>query len=337
MSHAPSDRTAAAEKAENPTLLSAPHDKARALLSTGAPAFLLVNPVEYHGPHLPLHNDRIVSEGLSRDLHRRLAAQHPEWPFLIGGDLEVGVEPTRGPGTRATPFPVVRSLVRESCRALAELGAQRVVLMTFHGAPLHNIALEAGVELLESMGVRALSPLNLVLRELLEVDGTRYAEAFEGIEDVREREEMMKDLRLDFHAGFFETSMTLHYAKDAVSPSYKSLPPCPPIRPIAGWKRAADLAGVAGAAQLRRELELAASAMAWQALDPFPGYTGRPHRASPEAGAVFSRFILDRYETTANEVFAGRARSPAPIMAWSARLTMNGRFSPVHTARGALS
>lgn len=330
MSPAPNDRPAAAESTTE--ILAAPHDRARALLATGAPAFLFVNPVEYHGPHLPLYNDRIVSHGLARDLHERLARRHPEWPFLVAGDLEAGVEPTRGPGSRHTPFPIVRSLVRESCRALCELGAQRVIILTFHGAPLHNVALEAGVDLCEAMGVRAFSPLNILMRELLEVDGTRYAEAFAGIEDRAEREAMMRDLRLDFHGGFFETSMTLHYAKDAVSPSYRSLPPCPAITPNANFRRASDIARATGASQLHRELELVAWAMGWQALDPFPGYTGRPHRASPEAGATFARFITDRFETAAEDVFAGRARSPAPIMSWAAPLTMNGRLSPAVTA-----
>ena len=36
------------------------------LLATGAPVFLCVNPVEYHGPHLSLHNDRLISEGVAR-------------------------------------------------------------------------------------------------------------------------------------------------------------------------------------------------------------------------------------------------------------------------------
>ena len=32
-------------------LLDLPHAKAQALLASGAPVYLLVNPVEYHGPH----------------------------------------------------------------------------------------------------------------------------------------------------------------------------------------------------------------------------------------------------------------------------------------------
>ncbi|HEY4219853.1 MAG TPA: hypothetical protein VGO62_00890, partial [Myxococcota bacterium] len=59
-----------------------PHSEARRALSSGAPVFLLVNPVEFHGPHLPLHNDELIALGLARDLHERLFGAHP---FLLGG------------------------------------------------------------------------------------------------------------------------------------------------------------------------------------------------------------------------------------------------------------
>src|SRR3989442_1056381 len=104
-------------------LLCLPHSAARAALETGAPVFLCVNPVEYHGPHLSLRNDALVSIGLARALHARLAKHHPAWPFLAAEDLEVGVDPAPGPGSRHVPLGRVRALVREACRALAELGA----------------------------------------------------------------------------------------------------------------------------------------------------------------------------------------------------------------------
>src|SRR5260370_37827125 len=141
-----------------------PHAQARALLAAGAPVFLPVNPVEYHGPHLSLHNDGLVSRGLARDIHAVLAQSEGDWPCLVTSDLEVGVDPCPGPGTRATPFRQVRSLVLEACRRLVELGAQRVVLVTFHGGPMQQIAPHARVRAMRAHGVRAPAPLNLLLR-----------------------------------------------------------------------------------------------------------------------------------------------------------------------------
>lgn len=308
------------------SLLDLPHDDARALLADGAPAYLTVNPVEYHGPHLSLHNDALMSRGLVRDLHARLARRRPEWPLLWAGDLEVGVDATKWPGSRQTPFVVVRELVREACRGLVALGAKQVVIMTFHGAPLHAHAIEAGIELLGEHGVRAVAPFNGLLQELLDPDVSKIAGAYAHVEDAAERDLMMREQRYDFHAGFGETSLALHYAPESVSPKYRELPPCPPIPAVPAWKRASALARRAGAKRLADELSFAAHGLGWQAMRPFPGYTGRPHRASAQAGAVLASAFVDGFEQAVEDVFAGRARSPEPIMKWAQTLSLDGRI-----------
>jgi creatinine amidohydrolase len=134
----------AARDIETITLGSLPHRQARALVASGVPVTLCVNPVEYHGPHLSLHNDRVVSLGLARRLSERFEGTELGGPFVLAGDLEAGVDPACGPGSRHVPYRDARRLVVESCRALAELGAKRVVIMTFHGSPMHNNAVDAG-------------------------------------------------------------------------------------------------------------------------------------------------------------------------------------------------
>ena len=307
------------------SLLDVPHQEARRLARSGAPVYLTVNPVEYHGPHLSLHNDRLISIGLVREVHDRLAATHG-WPLLLGADLEIGVEPCPGPGTRRTPYPIVRHLVLEACRALVELGASKVVLMTFHGAPLHNLAIEAGVQLLRAAGVRAVAPFNGLLTEMLFLDANEFAGAFEHVVDEAERRQMMGALANDFHAGFFETSMALHYAPESVAPDYTSLPPCADVRPDGKLALASRMARALGADRLARELTFAAEGLGWNALRPFPGYTGRPHRATPQAGAVFAKEIVRRYVDGIADVFEGRAESPPPIMRWVGTLSLGGRI-----------
>src|SRR5688572_2865905 len=103
-------------------ILDLPHHKAREAVSSGAPVFVLVNPVEYHGPHLSLHNDRLISLGLAQDLFERLALPGG-LPFLVMDDVEAGWDPTPGLGTRHFPYATVKQIVLEACRALAELGA----------------------------------------------------------------------------------------------------------------------------------------------------------------------------------------------------------------------
>jgi creatinine amidohydrolase len=318
-------------------LFDVPHVEARKLVAGGAPVYLTVNPVEFHGPHLSLHNDKLVSLGLIRDLHARLAQRHPDWPLLVAADLEIGVEPTPGLGTRHASYLATVEQVREACNAIAELGARRVVLMTFHGAPLHNVAIDHGVQRLRARNVHAVAPFNLVLRAMLTLDASRFAEAFAHIDDPDERTAMMRDLRFDFHAGFFETSLALHYGPETVSPSYRDLTPCPPIRPVPSLFRAELLARAMGASELAGELAYAARGLGWYGLKPFPGYTGRPHRAVPEAGALFARFIVDVFEPVVEEVLSGRGEPPPPIMSWLRFLTVGGRFGAPHVAAGQMA
>lgn len=308
-------------------LFEQPHAEARRLCQSGAPVYLTVNPVEYHGPHLSLHNDRLVSRGLSRDLHASLAARGHDWPFLVGADLEIGVEPTPGPGTRHTRYGHARALVLEACRAIVELGAQRVILMTFHGQPLHNLALQAGVDWLASKGVAALAPFHLVLREMLMFeDAAPFAEALEPIPDPQARAAAARELKYDFHAGFFETSVAMHYAPSSVSPVHRMLAPCPPVAPNRLFLFASRLAKRLGRPMLSRELELAAVGLGWNALRPFPGYSGRPHLANPASGAVFARKIIEGYVPVVEAVFERRERAPQPIMAWVGRVSAGGRI-----------
>jgi creatinine amidohydrolase len=222
--------------------------------------------------------------------------------------------------------------MRETCRALAELGARRVVLMTFHGAPLHNLALEAGVELLRDEGVRVVAPFNVILRELLDVDAAAYVRAFDHVSDPADRKQLMDGLRLDFHAGFFETSMALYLAPESVSAVHRDLPPCPPLEPLPAVERVAQVATSLGLTQLARELGFAAHAMAWSGLRPFPGYTSWPRHASAAAGRVFAEAIIDRYVPLIADVFDGKADSPPPIMRWAASLSLGGRLGVLPVA-----
>lgn len=300
----------------------------QAELRGGTPVFLPVNPIEYHGPHLSLLNDHLISVGLARDLHRRLG----RGALLVAPDLDVGFDPTPGPGTIVTPLPEVKARVLAACAQVADAGAQRIVLMTFHGSPLHALALEAGVEALRARGVKVLSPLNLLLRQMLEFDAEdddALKAAFATIADRAARERAWRGLQLDFHGGFFETSVAMHYAPDSVRPTYRNVPACPAFKGTGIYAAAAAIARAFGLTRRAQEMELAGAAMAWFALRPFPGYTGEPALSSPEAGAAFARAIIDRYAAVAEAVLYGEAPSPAPILHWLRYLPFTAANPPV--------
>jgi creatinine amidohydrolase len=312
-------------------LSSLPIDEARAKVAGGAPVYLFANPVEYHGPHLSLDNDALVSRGLARDLHARLGRAHPDWPFLVTADLGMGCAVVPGPGSRPTPFLRQREQVLAACEALASLGARRVVLMTFHGDPLHNVALQAGVRALQARGIPALSPMNALVRRmmLLAPGDAQMAEVLDAIADPADRAAMAAEIATDVHAGFGETSLTLHYAPRTVSPCWRDVPPCPPWPPAPALRAASRIARLAGRETLAAELAYGGLLSGWMGLRPFPGYTGRPALASAKAGARLSRLIVDGMAEACRAVFDEGAPPPEPVLAWIEQATLQGRVYEV--------
>ncbi len=298
-------------------------------LAAGAPAYLLVNPIEYHGPHLSLLNDSLVSQGIARDMHTHLSqrASLPRpWPLLVTRDLDVGCEPAPGPGSEPRSFGTVKARILIACRELVRLGARRVVFVTFHGSPLHAFAIEAGVRWLSERGVQAFSPMNLLLAELLSPEAARYEDAYSCILDQELRRSMLADVGADFHGGFFETSVALHYAPSSVHADYTKVLPCPPFaaRPLAVRLRKA-LSRV-GLGALGRELEVVSLSLSWFGLRPFPGYTGRPALARAEAGEAFARHLMALFVPAAERIFSGTERPGAPPFAWLPLATLWGKL-----------
>lgn len=319
-----------------PSLLEQPRSEVRKQLATGAPVYLAFNPVEYHGPHLSLHNDSLLTQGFVRQLHRRLLEENPDWPLLFAGELEVGVDPVPGPGSRPVPYSAALAVALQACGSLADLGADKVVLATFHGSPLHNMVLTRCTEYLEGRGIKTYMPAATVFRNFLDPDVELFGPAFAHIEDPAEREDMASRIRHDFHGGFLETSLALHFAPASVG-DYASVPPCPmPAAPGSGFMRLSRLARRLGKKQLAQEFQFVAEASPWYRLRPFPGYTGRPHRASAQAGSIVADILVEQAAAAANAVFAGECLSPRPMMMWVPRLTLYGRIGPKNIPADAL-
>lgn len=284
-----------------------------------------INPVEYHGPHLSLHTDHLLSIGLIGALH---AALPRAGALYVTADLEVGVDPTPGPGTRATSYGAMCGLLDAMCDSLVSLGAKRVVLVTFHGAPLHNLAIARAVRRLAASGVVAVAPFQELVR-LLSGAVPLGDERFFSSVPLEARDDVRSGLPLDFHAGFFETSLALHWAPDSVSPVYRSLPACPRLAPLGSLALAARLLrSLPGARQMADEMAFASWGAAWMRLHPFPGYTGQPAYATAEAGSAFADAIVQHLAPIVREVLDGVREAPAPPFRWVGPLTAWGRLSP---------
>jgi creatinine amidohydrolase len=198
-----------------------------------------------------------------------------------------------------------------------------VVLTGFHGDPLHNLALWAGAEALAGRGVRAFVPMHLILSAMMALEPDRFAPALEPVPDPQDRADLAAELKHDFHAGFLETSFMLHYRPDKVFPVYRTLPPCPTVRPariVEAMARASSFGAVA------TELDYAAWGLGWFALRPHPGYSGRPHLANAASGRIIAEQILSGLVPAAIDVLDRGGEPVPPPMRWLLALTLDGRL-----------
>ena len=159
-----------------------PSSEIPGVLRSGAPVYLLVNPVEFHGPHLPLKNDHLLSLAVARELHLNLSKKfNLDWPFVLAPPIHAGVGPIPGAGSVAVTYLTLKKLVLENCRSLERLGAKRIVVMTFHGDPLHNLALDGAVRDLHRRGVAAAAPFNALLSAILAYRPGMFSKGFENM------------------------------------------------------------------------------------------------------------------------------------------------------------
>jgi hypothetical protein len=143
-----------------------------------------------------------------------------------------------------------------------------------------------------------------------------HPEAFEGIDDPEDRAKLLATAAYDYHAGFMETSIVLHYGPQSVAPSYTELPPCPAPTPVAPIVWLSRLLRRVGARTVAQELFFAAHALGWFRTDPFPGYCSCPHLATASRGAWFAEMLVELFlPVTRGALLEGRP-APRPPMSW---------------------
>ncbi len=124
----------------------------------------------------------------------------------------------------------------------------------------------------------------------------------------------------------------MRLAPHTVDACHRDVPDCPPW-PVLGWLEclASRVPGRLGA-----ELTAVARIAGWTSLRPFPGYTGRPRLASPEAGRVFVEAMVTAFEAEILRSFES-ARPHRPLMGWLRWLTLGGRLEPPRVPLEAFS
>lgn len=281
-------------------------------------AVIYVNPIEYHGRHMPLKTDYWISHGMNERIRTEALKRRPDLVFEVMETIDQGCDPAPGPGTEYTSFSVLVERVTEATRRALERKPAMVLYQTFHGAPRHAAAIEKAAEFARAHGVPAYNPFNIALDKLCGYDPSWAKPISHWITDETIREKWVAKLPTDFHGGLFETSVLLAVHPETVrQEEIPSLPDCPDRNPNWVWKSVIGALRIAGLKRLSDEVALAADAVAWESLPVHYGYTGWPRFSRAELGESLIGVLLPEMTEQFFAVLEQRDPGPKPVMQWT--------------------
>ena len=242
----------------------------RALDRSKTVVFLQGGMLEEHGPYLPAFTDGILSERLTAEVARGVAANKPGWTALVFPPVSVGASGYNEigrhfvfPGTYAVRPSTLRAMYMDLATELGEQGFKWIMIVHVHGSPLHIAALdEAGDYFRDAYGGRMVN-----LWGLLPVIGG-WGTGMGAMTDLQKKED-----GVSLHGGADEHSLMLHLQPDLVAPDYQRAPT------VTGTTYAASVAAA-------RETD-------------WPGYLGAPRLGNAALGfTIWTSFSGTALKTT---------------------------------------
>ncbi len=245
--------------------------------------------LEEHGPHLPVGSDYLQAIAFRDGVVEQLSSAHPDHMFVIapvvplgeGGANDVAGQPEHV-GTFHVRFETLRDVGIDLGSAVAQQGFRSILLVHFHGNPLHSVALnDAAAYVSDRHKARMVNLTSLVFGEQAGLYSGSVMEKHLG-EDWRKR------IGFESHAGAAETSANLAIRPELVKAEYKRLSPF----------KATD-----GDAFLRT----------YQHPAGWLGYWGSPAEASVALGKDLTAEFVSRGVRIAERVLAGEDLTRLPL------------------------
>lgn len=227
--------------------------------------FLPVSPLEQHGPHLPIGMDLFGAEYLTRKMAELFQDLHPTWEVLLVPGLPIGSNAFDYPGSLFTRQRVIRDLLVDYGACMARHGLIHQVMISVHGGTGHIVAMEEAADILaRRFKCRIIAPFGALASKFFHGGYDDHLGALTGTPLTTEER---KQLRTDWHAGWWETSLMLAACPHLVRPEYLELQE---VR-VTDFRKVND--------QLVKS------------LNDGLGYLGAPHKASAEFGELLSGLL----------------------------------------------
>ncbi len=173
--------------------------------------------IEEHGPYLPVY----LSEHLSKDVSRAIAAAKPGWKVLVFPQLAISTSRSSElgnkfsfAGTYAVRPTTLRAVYMDLASELGEQGFKWIILTHVHGAPWHNHVLDQTCDYFhETYGGQRVHLWGLV--PVL----SAWGNAMQSMTPAEKKED-----GVSLHAGMDETSLLLNLRPDLVLRKYAKAP-----------------------------------------------------------------------------------------------------------------
>lgn len=280
--------------------------------------FMVLSPLEVHGPHLPLGTDVMIAEYIMRRVESELAESRPDIIVVEMPSIPLGSDPLPVLGSIEVKPGRLAGLLYDIASSLAQQGFRSLVVFDNHGGPRHQLAIyKASVKAWRKHGFCLLDPFIAVFKMMVK-HHPRLME-LTGLPPGRCGDDE------DMHAGTNETSLMLVARPDSVRPIYRELEPSriPPHRGSAKLVlRLSSLLqrlGLKGAAEDLRHL---ANTLSWVNTKPITPYLGAPAEATAGAGERMIQAITKLVLEAIDEILDGKCSIEKPMLSFLSFLAL---------------
>jgi len=185
--------------------------------------FLTISPLEEHAPYLPLGTDIFNSSFFAQTSAEELIQTKPDWNVVMIPPLYLGTYVFKFVGSVVHRQRVILNVLKDYGKSIADWGFKHIVLFSAHGGAGHIAVLEeAAKKISRKYKIRMISLTGKIAIDFL------FGKFIEKIQANLQRpldEKEISNLKYDYHAGWWETSMMLKIRPDLVKESFKEFPP----------------------------------------------------------------------------------------------------------------
>jgi creatinine amidohydrolase len=174
--------------------------------------FLPISPLEEHGPHLPVGTDLLTAQDASTQSIKQLQTKYPTHQFILLPSVPLGFAgfSTDFPGTVSVSSKVVKNVVYQYGKMLAEHGFSNLLVCSYHMALAHLKGIHQALSKLQrKYKMNCCEP---------------WSSVFYSDQISKEEPTLDFDTKTEVHAGFRETSLMKYTHPELVDKKYTDLP-----------------------------------------------------------------------------------------------------------------